>query len=313
MKRTSSSSSPDIGAISAGVGAFFLWGLLPIYWKLLKAAPAWEILGHRIFWSAVFAGLMVSCGAGWSGVRAALGDRRTCAGMALCSLLIAFNWGLYIWAVNAGYVLQGSLGYFIAPLLAVLLGVVVLGERLRRMQAIAIGLIVIAVAWLTWQSGQVPWIALLLATSFSLYSLSRKKIKIHPIDGLFLEAIFLTVPALIYLGSLEARGIGSFGHGSMGFRALLIFSGAVTGLPLILFTTAVRRLDLTLMGILQYLSPTCQFLLAVFVYNEALGIGKLCAFFVIWTAVALYLGDAIRGGRKKRGSKAKQKVTEEII
>jgi chloramphenicol-sensitive protein RarD len=287
-----------------------LWGLFPLYWKLLRQVPAWEIIGHRVVWSVVFAAIILTCGAGWEEGWRALRHPRIRLSLMGSSLFIGANWLLYIWAVNAGYVLECSLGYFIAPLVGMLLGVVFLKERLRQWQVVAIGMIAAAVAVLTLQYGRVPWIALTLAVTFGIYSLMRKKINVRAIDGLFIEALALLLPALVYLVWLEAAGRGSFLHASRQQQFLLMLSGVVTALPLLLFMTAVRQLDLTTIGVIQYFSPMCQFLLAVFVYHEPLGTGRLVVFAVIWVAVALYLVEAIWGRGEPRRLRSHQMKRE---
>ncbi|WP_448129432.1 EamA family transporter RarD [Stenotrophomonas rhizophila] len=273
---------------------FTLWGLVPVYWHLLKAVPSQQIIAHRIIWSTVLvvAWLLLSNGMGWW--KAIAAQPRALPTLALSSVAIAFNWGLYIWAINAGHVIETSLGYFINPLVSVVLGVVVLKERLRRLQWLAVGCAALGVAWLTVDAGTPPWIALGLACSFGLYGLLRKMISVNPVAGLGVESLYLFLPAIGFaLWSENGHG-GAFFSG-WGWRndALLIFGGAVTALPLIGFAYGVKRIPLSLVGILQYIAPSIGLLLGVFFFREPFDTAKAVGFAAIWTGLLLFIGDGV--------------------
>lgn len=284
---------------------FTLWGLVPVYWHLLKAVPSQQIIAHRIIWSTVLvvAWLLLSNGLGWW--KAIAAQPRALPTLALSSVAIAFNWGLYIWAINAGHVIETSLGYFINPLVSVVLGVVVLKERLRRLQWLAVGCAALGVAWLTVDAGTPPWIALGLACSFGLYGLLRKMISVDPVAGLGVESLYLFLPAIGFaLWSENGHG-GAFFSG-WGWRndALLIFGGAVTALPLIGFAYGVKRIPLSLVGILQYIAPSIGLLLGVFFFREPFDTAKAVGFAAIWAGLLLFIGDGVWrsrvGGALKR-------------
>ena len=282
------------------VGSFVLWGLMPLYWHLMKVVPSLQIVAHRVIWSTllVVAWLLWTQGRGW--LRAALARPRAAWMLALSGLLIGINWSLYVWAVNAGHVVESSLGYFINPLLNVLLGVVLLHERLSRAQWISVALAAAGVAWLTFQFGQPPWIAICLALSFALYGLLRKLLAIDAVAGLGVESVYLFVPALAVLLWAESHGQGGFfsAWGS-GVDALLIFGGALTALPLIGFAFAVRRVRLSTVGLIQYIAPTLQLLTGVFVFHEAFDHKRLVGFAFIWAALAIFAGDGLWRARKR--------------
>jgi chloramphenicol-sensitive protein RarD len=279
---------------------FTLWGLVPVYWHLLKAVPSQQIIAHRIIWSTVLvvAWLLLSAGTGWWKQIAA--QKRALPTLALSSLAIAFNWGLYIWAINAGHVIETSLGYFINPLVSVLLGVVVLKERLRGLQWLAVGCAAVGVAWLTIDAGTPPWIALGLACSFGLYGLLRKLVSVDPVAGLGVESLYLFLPAIGFaLWSESGHGGGFFGGWGWKNDALLILGGAVTALPLIGFAYGVKRIPLSLVGILQYIAPSLGLLLGVFFFHEPFDAGKAIGFAAIWVGLLLFVGDSV--WRSRRG------------
>ncbi|MCF7750419.1 EamA family transporter RarD [Bacillus subtilis subsp. subtilis] len=279
---------------------FTLWGLVPVYWHLLKAVPSQQIIAHRIIWSTVLvvAWLLLGVGTGWWKKIAA--QKRALPTLALSSLAIAFNWGLYIWAINAGHVIETSLGYFINPLVSVLLGVVVLKERLRRLQWLAVGCAALGVAWLTIDAGTPPWIALGLACSFGLYGLLRKLISVDPVAGLGVESLYLFLPAIGFaLWSESGHGGGFFSGWGWKNDALLILGGAVTALPLIGFAYGVKRIPLSLVGILQYIAPSLGLLLGVFFFREPFDVAKAIGFAAIWTGLLLFIGDSV--WRSRRG------------
>ena len=286
------------------VGAFVIWGLMPLYWRLLDAVPSWQIVLHRIVWGAllVSAWLLWQRGRGW--LRAVLAQPRTAALLALSGTLIAFNWGLYIWAVNAGHVVETSLGYYVNPLLNVVLGVALLHERLNRVQWVSVALAACGVAWLTLRFGQLPWIALGLALSFGMYGLLRKQVAVDAVAGLGVESLYLLLPALVVLGWAEAGGQGGFfafgdapGWG-WEIDALLVAGGALTALPLVGFAYAVRRVPLSVVGFLQYIAPTLQLLIGVLAFHEPFDRERALGFAFIWAALLLFAGDGVLRARR---------------
>ena len=275
------------------IASFLLWGVMPLYWHALKAVPSLQIVVHRIVWSAVFVvGWLAWQRRGW--LRIALSKPRVGWMLALSGVLIAFNWGLYIWAVNAGHVVESSLGYFVNPLVNVLFGVLFLRERLTRLQWMSVALASAGVLWLTVQYGHPPWIAIGLALSFALYGLIRKLAAVDSIAGLGVESVYLFAPALIVLLWGEAHGSGGFIAGwGLGIDALLVAGGALTALPLIGFAYAVRRIPLSVVGLLQYISPTMQFLIGVLVLGEAFDRDRAVGFAFIWIALVLFAGESL--------------------
>ncbi|MGH6892471.1 MAG: EamA family transporter RarD [Dongiaceae bacterium] len=278
--------------------AFFAWGFNPVYFKAIGRVPVVEVVAHRVVWSVLLLAMVVSVGRQWPAIARALFDRRAMAALVASTLLLSSNWGLYVWAVANERILETSIGYFINPLLSVLLGMVFLGERLNRVQMVAVALAAAGVANLTWQYGQLPWIALYLAGSFGLYGLVRKTAPVDALGGLFIETLILLPVALAYLIWLGATGTGALARADIGFDLLLILSGPVTALPLLGFAAATRRLKLSTVGFFQYLAPSTQFLLAVFVYGEPFTHAHAVTFPLIWTALALLTGDAVRRQRR---------------
>ncbi len=281
--------------------AFVIWGLFPLYWHLLKAVPSLQIIAHRIVWSAVLlVGWLVVRG-GWGWLQEIVARPRSFWLLGLSSALIAANWGLYIWAVNAGHVVETSLGYFINPLLSVLLGVAVLGERLGRLQWLAVALAAAGVAWLTWQTGRPPWIAIGLSITFGLYGLIRKLVVVDAVAGLGVESLFMVLPALAFvLWSESGHGGGFISGWGWGTDALLILAGAVSAIPLIAFAYGVRRVPLSVVGLLQYIAPTLQFLVGVLVFREAFGSSQLLGFGLIWAGLAVFAIAGLRNAHRAR-------------
>ncbi|MGB5985414.1 MAG: EamA family transporter RarD [Desulfobacterales bacterium] len=293
-------STPASSGLVAGLAAYLAWGLLPMYWKEVQIVPALEILCHRIIWSGLFCGLCLHAIKGWREVGEAFRSRKNMAFLAASSLLVATNWGVYIYAVNAGYVLQCSLGYYINPLVNVVLGFLFFQDRPRPLQWLAIGLAAAGVTNEVLRFGHLPWIALVLAFSFGMYGLVRKKMGSGPLVGIFIETCFLSIPALIWLILLELQGRGALGARGLKIDLLLLGAGAVTTLPLLGFTYGARRLSLVTMGILQYVAPTCMFLLGVLVYDEAFSPAQLATFVLIWCGVLLYTGESSLRLRRQR-------------
>lgn len=286
-----------------GCATFALWGVFPLYFKSLGDTPPLEILSHRIVWSFVLLAALVTARGRWRELYRGLQAGRAGISLLATTLLIAANWLLYIYSVSSGQVLQSSLGYFITPLANVLLGVLVLGERLRPWQTASVLLATGGVLGLTWLAGELPWLALSLAASFSLYGLLRKTIVLDGLLCLMVETLILAPLAAGYLLWLPLSGRECAFHGlGSGMSWLLIFSGPVTAVPLLFFAAAVRRLPLSTMGILQYLAPTLQFLLAVLAFGEPFSAGQFAAFCCIWTAVALYTADSLRHFQRSRAT-----------
>ena len=277
--------------------AYAVWGLLPLYLKALQAVPPLELVSHRIVWAAALLVVFVVSTRQLGWVRQ-LRERPSIVWTFLASAVaLSINWLVYIWAVWVGRVVDASLGYFINPLLSVVLAVVVLKERLRPLQWAAVGLAGLGVVWLTLLAGQLPWIGLVLAVSFGTYGLLRKTAAIDSLGGLTLETLLLLPLAGAYLLTLSARGQDSWSDGSPSLRALLVAAGPITALPLLSFAAGARRIPLSLVGILQYLGPTLQLGLGVLVFREPLPLGKLLGFVLIWVAVAAYTLEGAMLGR----------------
>jgi chloramphenicol-sensitive protein RarD len=291
--------SSSITGVLCGTGAFVLWGIFPIYFKLVAEAPATEVLAHRIVWSMVFVGGLIAIRRRWAAVWVALADRKLLATLVLSASVVSVNWVVYIWAVGEGRILGASLGYYINPLVSVVLGVVVLGERLRPAQWAAVGLAVVAVGWQIIGFGTVPWVALTLAVSFGFYGLIRKVAKVDAFTGMFVETLVLSPLALGYIVFITVAGGGIFGRLGLEMDALLVMAGVITPLPLILFVAGAQRIRLSTIGLLQYIAPTGQFLLAVFLYDEPFTRDNLVTFALIWLALALYTVDTLRHERHR--------------
>ncbi|WP_374249707.1 EamA family transporter RarD [Thermomonas sp.] len=286
----------------AALAAFVTWGLAPLYWHLLAAVPSVQIVLHRVVWSALFVAAYLFWRDGRRWVATALsGQPRLWWMLGVSGLLISCNWGLYIWAVNAGHVVETALGYFINPLLNVVIGVLFLRERLRPLQWLSVAIAFAGVLWLTVQYGQFPWIALTLAITFGVYGVVRKLAHVDAVAGLGIESAYLFPLALGALGWIEWQGGGGFGHGFGGRDSLLlVLSGILTALPLVGFAYAVRRISLTTVGILQYIAPTLQFLIGVFLLGEAFDRTRLVGFACIWLALAVFVVDGLRNSRRMR-------------
>jgi len=282
-----------------GTSAYLLWGLFPIYWPLLRPAGALEILAHRVLWSLVTMGLLVLVLRRTTHLRAFLGNRRLLALLALSAATVTANWALYIWGVNNGRVVETSLGYFINPLVTVLMGVVLLGERLRRPQWAAMGVGLLAVVVLTLDYGRLPWIALALAFSFGTYGLAKKTADVGAVEGLAFETMLIAPFALAYLGWLAATGASTFTSEGAGHAALLMTTGIVTAVPLICFGAAATRIPMVSIGLLQYLAPVLQFGFGVFYFDEAMPAGRWVGFALVWVALMAFTWDALRHRRRQ--------------
>jgi chloramphenicol-sensitive protein RarD len=287
------------GVLSAGL-AFLCWGLFPLYFHAISEVPPLQILLHRVLWSLLFLAIVLSVRHQWKWLGELRSQPRVMISFAVSALLLSGNWLLYIWAVNSGHVIEASLGYFINPLVNVMLGYLVLKERLRSGQWAAIGLAAIGVLWLTWQAGHMPWIALLLAASFGGYGLMRKTAKLGALEGLSFETMILFPIALAYLVWLTMHGQNSFiTTSSDSTRWLLVASGPITAIPLLLFASGARKIPLSVLGLLQYIGPTIQLSLGVFVFHEAFTQARLIGFALIWGALALYAVEGLLVSRRK--------------
>ncbi len=287
------------------IWAYAMWGLLPVFWKQLQHVPSSQLLCHRVVWS-FFCLLAITWYLGRGATRGSPAlDRKTVRIYICASLLIGINWSLFIWAVNAGFLVEISLGYFLSPLLSVALGVIFFREGLRLPQWVAIGLAGLGLLYMTILYRSLPWISLTLATSFALYGMVKKKAPLESIPGLGLETAILFFPALAWLLAAEMRGHGAFLHSGTATDLMLITAGPMTTLPLLLFTSAVRRVPLSVVGMTQYVSPTLQFLLGVLVYNEPFTRARLIGFAMVWLALLVFAADGIiRRGRQAYGIKS---------
>jgi chloramphenicol-sensitive protein RarD len=286
-----------------GLAAYAMWGFFPIYFKLLKPAPPLEILAHRVIWSVVFISLLLAALRNRRFIGRLLRDPRLLGGVTLAAILIGVNWGTYIVGVNSSRVVETALGYFITPLVVVLLGVTVQRERLRRWQWVAVGIGAVAVAVLTVDYGHLPYIALLLAASFGSYSLIKKRLSLPPAEGLFVESSVLALPALAYLAWLNASGGAEFGHVSALHTALMVFSGLATAVPLLLFAGSANRVPLVGLGILQYVAPILQLACGVLLFHEPMPAARLAGFTLVWIALIVFTVDGIRGARRSRAQR----------
>lgn len=285
--------------ILAGVGAYLLWGLFPLYWGFLEPASPTEVLAARVVFSLASLIVLVAVARQWPEVRAVLADGRQRTVLAVAAALVSVNWGVFIWAVAHEHVVDTSLGYFINPLVSVALGVVVLRERLRPLQWVAVGIAAVAVLYATVSLGAPPWIALVLAFSFGLYGLATKLAGVDAIPSLFVQTLFLTPFALVYLGWLSSRGELVFGHEGVGHALVMIGAGPVTALPLLLFGYAAHRIPLTLVGLLQYIAPTLQLIIGVWWFGEPMSPQRWAAFVGVWIALAVFSVDAVRHARSR--------------
>ena len=283
-----------------GASAYLLWGVFPLYFPLLDPADAVEVLGHRIMWSLVVVAILVAVTRRAARVRAVVADRARLAKLSAAAVLLGLNWGVYIYGVTSDRVVETSLGYFINPLVTVLLGVVVLRERLRRIQWVALGIAFVAVVVLTVENGRPPWIALTLAFSFGLYGLLKKTARVGALEGLAVETAVLMPVAVVYLVVLGLSGGSTALSEGPGHATLLVLTGLITAVPLLFFGAAASRVPLSTLGVLQYLAPTVQFLIGVAVFGEALGLAKLLGFVLVWTALCVFTADLVTTTRRTR-------------
>jgi chloramphenicol-sensitive protein RarD len=298
-KRSKVKSESISGAFYAG-SAFLIWGLGPIYWKALAAVSPLEIIVHRVVWAFILLLVAIVVGKLWGEFISALKDLRILLTLLMTAVILAGNWLLYVWAINNNHILQGSLGYYINPLVNVVFGVLLLRERLRPAQVAAVLLAGLGVVYLTFSYGEFPWIALALASSFGIYGLLRKVAPVGAMVGLSVEVMLMTAPAAVYLIYLGANGSGSFLRGNISIDSLLLGTSVLTAAPLTLFTAGARRINLSTLGLLQYMAPTIIFLLAVFYYHEPISTAQVRTFIMIWSALIIYSMDSVIYFRRKR-------------
>ena len=298
--------------LTFGFAAYFMWGAFPLYFPLLAPAGTVEILAQRMAWSLIVVLILLRFGHGLGGVRAILRDRRRFAMLTAAAVLISINWGVYIYAVNSGHVVESSLGYFINPLVTILLGVLVLRERLRRLQWFAVGIGATAVVVITVDYGRLPWIALVLAGSFGLYGFVKNRIGVPAVDSLAVETGVLFVPAVVALIVVQAQGNLAFGHSSVGNSFLLASAGVVTAVPLLLFAAAAGRLPLSTIGLLQYMTPVLQFAVGVGIRHESVPLSEYVGFGLVWVALIVLITDGIRTESRRRSAQDPAEVTVDL-
>ena len=284
------------GLIQA-VGAYTVWGISPVFWKGLSEIPAMYSLAHRMFWTFVVMAIVQTLRRSWPRFKEQNSSNRSRAIVIISSLLIGTNWLVWVWAMNVDRVVEGSLGYFINPLVSVFLGVVFLGESLRRRQWLAVSLAAIGVIWLTISVGSLPWVSLLLAGTFGLYGLSKKLTEQTPINGLTSEMLVMLLPAFVYLLVSTFNGSQTSGETNSLEAILLVASGCFTAAPLLLFANAVKEVPLSVIGLLQFLAPTAQFLLGVLVYDEPFDMMQLVGFIIIWSALIIFVTDNLNSSK----------------
>lgn len=281
--------------------AYVIWGLFPIYFKALESIPALQILAHRMAWSLIVVALLLAVLRRWSWLRALRGNPWIVARFAASAILLSSNWGLYIWAVNSSHVVDASLGYYINPLVNVVLAAVLLHERLRAPQWVAVGIAAVGVVAMTFELGHLPWISLGLALTFGGYGLLRKTATLGSLEGLALETALLFPLALLYLYWLGTQGLNAFVAADAATRWLLVAAGPVTTIPLLLFAAGARRIPFSLLGVLQYVTPSLQLALGVLLYHEPFGAAKMVGFGLVWLGLLVFLADGLRAGLGRRG------------
>ncbi|MFH1524747.1 MAG: EamA family transporter RarD [Chloroflexota bacterium] len=282
------------------ISAYILWGFFPIYWKWLHHVPATQLIAHRLIWSFILLAIILFITRQWKAFRRAALTRRVLLIYLASAILLTINWLTYVWAVNAGFIVETSLGYFINPLLSVLMGVIFLRERLRPWQWVPIGMAAAGVLYLTGVYGALPWIALTLAFSFATYGLIKKAAPLGSLYGLTLETGLLFLPAIGFLVYMETLGQGAFLHSGPVPDLLMLGAGVVTTVPLLLFSSATQRIPLSLVGVLQYITPTMQFLIGVLIYREAFDHAHLVGFSIVWVALAIFWLEGFLANRRLR-------------
>jgi chloramphenicol-sensitive protein RarD len=280
-----------------GIGAYVLWGFFPIYWKFLRDVFALQVIGHRIGWSFILLATYILLSGQWREFRSVAFTRKTVGIYAMAGILLSFNWLIYVWGVNAGFIVETSLGYFINPLLSVLLGVIFLRERLRPWQWAPVGLAAVGVGYLTWVYGRPPWIALSLAFTFGFYGFVKKLSPLGSLYGLTIETGIVFPAALAYLVFVDLSGAGAFLHDGLQVDLFLIGAGLVTTIPLLMFASAAKQIPLTVVGLLQYIAPTLQFLIGVLVYKEPFDFAHFIGFAIVWVALMIFAVESYTANR----------------
>jgi chloramphenicol-sensitive protein RarD len=305
---------PDLRrGVLFGIAAYTMWGLFPLYWPLLKPSGAVEILAHRMVWSLIAVAAVLLVRRHWSWIRELAGQPRKLALLTLAAIVVTLNWGTYIYAVNSGHVVESALGYFINPLVSVLFGVVLLRERLRPLQWLAVGFGALAVLVLTLDYGRLPWIALTLAVSFGVYGLVKKKANVAATEGLAVETVVLLLPALGYLVFLQADGEATFAQYGVWHALLLAGAGIITAAPLICFGAAAIRVPLSTMGLLQYIAPVLQFACGVLIAKETMPSSRWIGFSIVWLALAIFTYDSIRAARQSARARKSARPLDHVV
>ena len=295
----------NLGLIYA-FSAYIWWGFIPVFWKQLDHISSAEIVMHRMVWSCVIVLVMIMFMRQWREFSALFSQPKVMLRLLIASALMTINWGVFIWAVNSGYLVETSMGYFINPLINVLFGVLFFAERLRKGQMFALFIAFVGVLYLVLTFGAFPWISFTLAITFALYSVTKKSITVPAAHGMGLETLFFIVPAIAYLIYIEANGSGQFTASAFN-ASMLVLGGLFTLIPLLLFAAAAKKVTMTVLGMTQYIGPSLQLLIGVFIYNEPFGSERMIAFGLIWLALAVYSADQIRHRRRSR------KIKKEII
>ena len=295
----------NLGLIYA-FSAYIWWGFIPVFWKQLDHISSAEIVMHRMVWSCVIVLVMIMFMRQWREFSALFSQPKVMLRLLIASALMTINWGVFIWAVNSGYLVETSMGYFINPLINVLFGVLFFAERLRKGQMFALSIAFVGVLYLVLTFGAFPWISFTLAITFALYSVTKKSITVPAAHGMGLETLFFIVPAIAYLIYIEANGSGQFTASAFN-ASMLVLGGLFTLIPLLLFAAAAKKVTMTVLGMTQYIGPSLQLLIGVFIYNEPFGSERMIAFGLIWLALAVYSADQIRHRRRSR------KIKKEII
>jgi len=298
----------DIGHL-CGIAAFFMWGLLPIYWKQLDAVPSLQLVAHRVVWSSLTFVPLLWWWGGWRQIGRARERPGVLPRHLAAAMLVAANWLGFVWGVTHGRMIECSLGYYLTPLASVLLGVTVLGERLRPAQWVAVGIATVGVTWIAAGYHEFPWIAIFLAATFSAYGLVKKKGALDPLPSLALETVLLLLPAIGYLAAEHAAQRGGFGSHGAATNLLLVAAGPATVAPLLCFTVAVRRIPLSTVGLLQYIGPTLQFLVGALIYGEPFDSARLVGFMIVWGALVLFAIDSLRHAAARRRSLENEEIT----
>jgi len=288
--------------IAAAIAAYLIWGLSPLYWKSIHNIPAIEIIGHRVVWSWIFVALVMVIRRNWFDLGALTKNWRQNLVYIFTASLLAVNWLVYIWAVNKDFIVDASLGYFINPLVNVVLGVVFFRERLRTWQWIPVGIASVGVLYLTLSYGALPWVGLVLALSFGFYGVLKKKSRLGSLHSFSIEMSVLLLPALVLLVFLEFVGTGAIGHLAFWETTMLVLTGIITGVPLLLFGLSARQVDLSMLGFIQYLTPTMQFLIGVMVYGEAFSPDRWIGFGLIWLALLVYTAETFLFVQRRRAA-----------